>query len=418
MNYQNNSNNGFGNTQPNQSTTTTFNPLRNNENSFAPPSNFGQNSGLAGQQSSILNGSPQGASSFLAPANQSSNPANYQTNNSSSGFDGQQQFTPSSSYLGQQSNSSFYPLSQQPNTTTPMQSQSQSGTSFFVPSQQQNQNAGTSSYFRPLQQSTSTMQPQQSSLSFPSSTGTFAQFLQNQQQGNNSFSTGQNSVSYSQPNQTFLQNSLPPTFLNSYQSSLQSSTTQSKNQELIASLDEIESSYNVESPNYKFNFVFYNIVETPFSKPMNFPQDLWNKYFIPNSPLMPVLLNKNQLDDRKKAQNELIHNLAESRASIFKKLDSLRIKREMIKNKLDNTVEKFRMKVKKYVMCDDTSSVYKLQVDFLDREKLYIRENKEEVVEFLTKMYHRVERFDKKVTEAITNSEKKIALTRELNKNN
>ncbi len=65
-------------------------------------------------------------------------------------------------------------------------------------------------------------------------------------------------------------------------------------------LENIENSYNPESPNYRFTCVFYNIVDTPVIKPENFPQDLWNKFYIPDSSLMPVILNKQQMDERKK----------------------------------------------------------------------------------------------------------------------
>lgn len=190
-----------------------------------------------------------------------------------------------------------------------------------------------------------------------------------------------------------------------------------KAQELLTVLDNIENSYNPSSQLYKFTHVFYNIVNTPIERPLNFPQDLWNKYYIPNSSLMPVLLNKKQIDERKAAQRDLETKLSESRNGILKQLESLRFKKEMVKNKLEGVVVNFRKKTRKYIFCrEENTNVYKLQTDVLTREKLMIREQRDEVLRYITKLKLRLEGLEKKVSEALHLSEKQIGLARQLDK--
>ncbi|ELA41044.1 uncharacterized protein VICG_01926 [Vittaforma corneae ATCC 50505] len=191
-----------------------------------------------------------------------------------------------------------------------------------------------------------------------------------------------------------------------------------KTRELLTILENIENSYNPSSPQYKFTYVFYNIVDTPVSRPLDFPQDLWNRYYIPDAPLMPVILNKQQIEERRKIQSDLILKLAESKNGILKKLESLKFKREMVKNKLQNTVNKFRAKLRKYVYCkEDNDGVYRLQTDVIERDKLVLKERKEDVLRHLIKMKERLELFEKKVSENIhVLSEKGIVLARQLDK--
>lgn len=191
-----------------------------------------------------------------------------------------------------------------------------------------------------------------------------------------------------------------------------------KTRELLTVLENIENSYNPSSPQYKFAHVFYNIVDTQVERPFDFPPELWSRYYIPSSPLMPVILNKQQIEERKKTQNELILRLAESRSGILKKLESLKFKREMVKNKLQNTVCKFRAKLRKYVYCkEENDGVYRLQTDVMERNKLVLKGRKEEVLRYLVKMKERLELFEKKVSENIhALSERDIVLARQLDK--
>ncbi|KAM0680225.1 hypothetical protein GINT2_001610 [Glugoides intestinalis] len=190
-----------------------------------------------------------------------------------------------------------------------------------------------------------------------------------------------------------------------------------KAQELLTVLDNIENSYNPMSPLYKFTHVFYNIVSTPIERPLNFPQELWSKYYIPDSSLMPVLLNKKQIDERKIAQRDLETKLSESRNGVLKQLESLRFKKEMVKNKLEAIVTNFRKKTRKYVFCrEENTSVYKLQTDILSRENLMIREQRDDVLRYIKKLKVRLEGLEKKVSEALHLSEKQLGLARELDK--
>lgn len=183
--------------------------------------------------------------------------------------------------------------------------------------------------------------------------------------------------------------------------------------DLLISLENLENSYNPSSNLYRFTKVFYNIVDSQIEKPYNFPIDLWEKYYIPGSQLMPVILNKQQIDERKKIQNELIAKLAESKSGIIKKLENLKFKREMVKSKLKNTINKFRNKTRKYVFCEEINC--KIQTDIIEREKFAIKEKKEEVLKILAKIREKLERFEKDVSEYIHVSENGISMIRKYN---
>lgn len=189
-----------------------------------------------------------------------------------------------------------------------------------------------------------------------------------------------------------------------------------KTQELLCSLENLENCYNPSSPYYKFSRVFYNVVDHPISKPLDFPQDLWTKYFIPDAPLMPVILNKNQIEERKQLQNELIAKLSESKPGLLKKIENLKIKKESVKNKLQNVVEKFRSKTKKYVFCEPGTALPKIYTDILEREKFIVNNNKEEVLDYLQKMNERLLQFEKRVGESLHMIEKKSTLARQMNR--
>lgn len=187
-----------------------------------------------------------------------------------------------------------------------------------------------------------------------------------------------------------------------------------KTQELLNTLNSLESCYTPTSPNYKFSHVFYNIVDSPFERPSDFPVDLWAKYFIPEAPLMPVILNRIEIEERKELQNELIVKLVESKSGIHKKLESLKVKRELVKNRLNTVVENFKNKTKKYVSCN--GNIGKVQTEVLEREKFVISCNKEEVLDYLEKMNEKLLGFEKKVNECMHMTEKKATIARQMNK--
>jgi len=193
-----------------------------------------------------------------------------------------------------------------------------------------------------------------------------------------------------------------------------SNTTSNKTRELLSVLDNIENSYNPSSPSYRFTHVFYNIVDSPVQRPPTFPLDLWAKHFIPNSPLMPVLLNKEQIEERRRIQDDLHLKLTESRSGVLRRLESLRFKRELVRNKLQNAVLKFRERMRKYVYCsEEVAGVYRVQSETEEREKFVVGE-KEEVLKHLVRMKERLERLEKRIGESIHTSERGMLLMRQL----
>lgn len=182
----------------------------------------------------------------------------------------------------------------------------------------------------------------------------------------------------------------------------------SKMQEMYSILDSIESSYTPGAPGYRFSRVFYNIVNGPVERPADFPVALWNKYFIPNARLMPVILNKAQIEERKVQQNELITKLNESRSGLLKRIDGLKAKREVLKGKLENVVSKFRKAVNRYVFGEPCGEVYKIQPEVLDRERLGVRSDKDELIRYLVYMNERLNKLEKKVFETMHGAQRRV----------
>lgn len=189
-----------------------------------------------------------------------------------------------------------------------------------------------------------------------------------------------------------------------------------KTQELLKILDSLENCYNPNSPDYKFSHVFYSIVDFPVERPENFPIDLWAKYFIPETSLMPVILNRAQIEERKEMQNDLILKLTESKSGILKKLDALKVKKELVKDKLEKVVGIFRARTKKFVDCDRNINLGKIQTEILERERFVVSNNKEELLEYLEKMNERLLNFEKRVNDCVHMAEKKSSLARQINR--
>lgn len=181
----------------------------------------------------------------------------------------------------------------------------------------------------------------------------------------------------------------------------------SRMQEMCGILESIESSYTPGTSGYKFSHVFYNIVNGPVERPADFPVTLWSKYFIPDSQLIPVILNREQVEERKVQQNELAAKLNESRGGLLKKIDGLRTKREMVKNKLESAVVKFRKAVNGHIFGVPCDGVHKIQAEALDRERLGVRENKEELSRYLVCMNERLCKLEKKVRETVRDVERR-----------
>lgn len=183
--------------------------------------------------------------------------------------------------------------------------------------------------------------------------------------------------------------------------------TQNKEQELLTILENLEKSYNPSSPVYKFSHIFYNIVDRPFERPPNFPAQLWTQSLLPDRTLMPVILNKAQIDERKAMQNDLIKKINESRGSIFKKIEGLKAKKEVIRSKLEVVCDKYRRVSKQYLQGDVNEEVYKMRVDVFSREKYLIKSSRAEILDCLTKMKGRLLALEKDAGEALGVYEKK-----------
>lgn len=195
--------------------------------------------------------------------------------------------------------------------------------------------------------------------------------------------------------------------------SVHHSGPQSKHFEIYSSLDNLESSYDPLSPNYKFRHVFYNIANGPILKPESFPSTLWDKYFVPGSNLIPVLLDRDMIETRKQQQKDLAEKLNESKSSIYKGLDGLKIKKEMVKNKYELLVTKFRRFVNPKIYGEPAESIYKLQPEAPVRSKMGIKTDKAEVCDYLCKMNEDLRVFERRISEALQKMERKIKFTKQ-----
>lgn len=171
-----------------------------------------------------------------------------------------------------------------------------------------------------------------------------------------------------------------------------------REQELMTILDSIEKSYDSTSSAYKFSHVFYNIVDGGFDRPPNFPLQLWNQALLPDKTLMPVILNRMQIEERKGMQNDLIKKLNGSKLVIFKKVESLKTKREMLRNKVSVVIQKYRNVSKQFVEGEPNNDVYKLSVEVLNRSKYSVMK-RPELLKCLLEMKDKLVELDENVNE-------------------
>ncbi len=106
-------------------------------------------------------------------------------------------------------------------------------------------------------------------------------------------------------------------------------------------LNNIYQSYNPNSPNYKFSYVFYNIVPKAVNN-NNFSGEEWEKLFI-NDRLMLVKLNKEQIVERKAKQHTLLKKLNESKYTFQTQIETLKHKKLAIGSKLKLVIDKYRI---------------------------------------------------------------------------
>ncbi|KAI5169149.1 hypothetical protein PAEPH01_0481 [Pancytospora epiphaga] len=177
--------------------------------------------------------------------------------------------------------------------------------------------------------------------------------------------------------------------------------SQRKEQELFTILDNLEKSYNPQSPSYKFSYIFYNIVNQPFERPPNFPPQLWEQSLLPDRSLMPVILNKTQIDERRVVQNELVRKINESRTGIVRKIEALRVKREVLKGRLEAVIKRYRKVARQYMQGEPNDGVGGISTEVYSREPYLIRSSHKELVEFIYKMKVRLVELGRNVEEAV-----------------
>ncbi|KAI4292215.1 hypothetical protein PAPHI01_1489 [Pancytospora philotis] len=188
-----------------------------------------------------------------------------------------------------------------------------------------------------------------------------------------------------------------------------------KEQELLTVLDNIEKSYNPLVPGYKFSHVFYNIVDRPFERPASFPPQLWARSLLPDPTLMPVILNRAQIDERRKQQNELATKLNESHASILKKIEALKSQRASLNSKMELVASKLRRVAKQYAEGDSNVDISKIDCSFPSRGKYLIKHSRDEVLCCLAQMRERLLALEKSIGESLGAYEKRTIADYQLN---
>lgn len=186
--------------------------------------------------------------------------------------------------------------------------------------------------------------------------------------------------------------------------------------ELLTILDNLEKSYIPTDPNYKFLHVFYNVVNTPFDRPPNFPPHLWNQAILPDRTLMPVILNKEQVFDRKKVQDELATKLNDAHAGLQRRIESLQVKRAETKHKLIKICKKYREIARQYAVGQPVEEVYKLQVEIPTRDSYLIKERHDEIIAYLVRIKERLKNIEKQIEDAIYDVDKQLVGVYKLNR--
>lgn len=320
-------------------------------------------------------------------------------------------------------NSQNNPFQSNATTSNPFSNNSTTNNPFPSSSSASNPFTGNSTTNNPFQNSTTLNNPFQNNntASNPFSTGqiqsnaTMNNPFQSNTTTNNPFQGNSFNAGLNQSNNTMMNYNQSNNTLTNYNqpnNTLMNNNINSKHQEIYATLQKLENSYDPKSPDYKFSRVFHNIVNGPIERPPNFPIHLWEKYFIPDSNLMPVILNRDQFEERKIQQNDLNNKLNESKGAVLKKIDALRIKKEMVKNKIEVLVLKFRRSLKAEVYGEPIEGIYKIQADVPERSRLGVGRNKDDVVAYLIDMHEKLDKFEKKVSETIHSVERKKILNK------
>ncbi|CAD26301.1 hypothetical protein [Encephalitozoon cuniculi GB-M1] len=164
-----------------------------------------------------------------------------------------------------------------------------------------------------------------------------------------------------------------------------------KDQELLTLIDNIEKSYDPSSANYKFKYVFYNKVDGPFVRPLDFPETLWNISLTNDPTMMPVLLKGDDIEHRKSLQMDACKRINDSYDFLRKKIGGLRMRSEKLKSKIDGCLQIYRKIFggvygrfkKEEGKCTLLDRIYRAYLPLDRRGKLCVTENKGEVMDLL-----------------------------------
>ncbi|ORD97172.1 hypothetical protein HERIO_948 [Hepatospora eriocheir] len=168
-------------------------------------------------------------------------------------------------------------------------------------------------------------------------------------------------------------------------------------------LNNLYLSYQSNSPQYKFNYVFYNVVNTPFSKTNDFTNEEWEQVYI-NEKLQPVKLNKDQIVERRKKQLELANKLNDSKYGIFEEIEKLKTKKETAKTKLIQVINKYRTFSKKYLI--DNNQPIDIMDGHINRNKFYVNE-RDTCIEVINKLKERLIKLEEQINEDLKVVEKR-----------
>ncbi|AFN82769.1 hypothetical protein EROM_031470 [Encephalitozoon romaleae SJ-2008] len=197
-----------------------------------------------------------------------------------------------------------------------------------------------------------------------------------------------------------------------------------KDQELLTLIDNIEKSYDPSSPNYKFKYVFYNKVDGPFGRPLDFPETLWNISLTSDPTMMPVLLKGDEIEHRKSLQMDACKRINDSYDFLRKKIGGLRMRSEKLKSKIDGCLQIYRKIFggvynrfkKEEGKCTLLDRIYRAYLPLSKREKLCVTQNKNEVIDFLEDLRGTGEKILKEVDNALQERQKQTVILNELDK--
>ncbi|KAF9762695.1 hypothetical protein NGRA_1819 [Nosema granulosis] len=194
--------------------------------------------------------------------------------------------------------------------------------------------------------------------------------------------------------------------------------------ELVFMIENLEKCYDPTSPFYKFKYVFYNKVNHPFSRPMDFPEDLWAKSLTADPSLMPVILKGVEIEQRKKQQVEVSSKINGSYEYLQDKINMLKIRAEKLRSRINgctalfrkiesNIYNKYREKKIASGLIDD---VYKINTKVEGRNKLYVSDKKPEILDYLLSLKMNLQSLLEKINENLYEYEKRTFVYNNINK--